>query len=191
MNETLNAGKYFLGDPFPVLHPKIYIGIWENVYNYANGKFTINDFDFAVHNTHYGDGIFYDTKKRKYKVDSGTIALIHCDLIEDLSLCKNNGYIFEFNKEINFIYDAGLFIIKSGKKYIQIDTRIMEEYNSDIEDSFLDDEKEHISNKIIDDSDDDFIMEENDLDSNGDDEDNNEESEIVAGNSKKLFKFFK
>jgi hypothetical protein len=201
MNETLMSGKYFLGDPLSVLHPRIHIGIWDNLYHCDNGLFTINDVHFAVHNTHYGDGIFNDTKNRKYKIESGTIALVHIDLIENIDLCKNNGYIFDFKNKVTFIYDAGIFIIKSGKKYIQIDTRVLEEYNSDIEDSFLDEDKEHVSNKIIDDSDDDFIMDENDdlfnAEDDADEDDGEDENEKEKkekdniGNLKKTIKFFK
>ena len=154
MNEILKPGKYFLGDPSYVLPSKIYNGIWKDVHNFEIGKIYINDTDFCVYYTHYGDGIYYDTRKRKYNVDCGVIGLVDISLIEDISLCNGIGYIFDFKEEIHFYYDNGIFIIKSGKKYIKIDTRIEEEYNSD--------EDENITSTLFNDSDDDYIDDEND-----------------------------
>jgi hypothetical protein len=157
MNEILNPGKYYLGDPTLVLHDKIIIGIWENLYNYADGKFNIYGVDCVFHKTHKGDDIFSDSKNRKYVVTSGVLSLINVDLIENINLSKNNGHIFEFNKKVNFIYDGGLFYIKSGKKIITIDTRNMDEYNSDYEEHIKDEEGEYISKSINHDSDNDDI----------------------------------
>lgn len=115
MNEILMPGKYYLGDPCNVLPNKIYIGIWGELYNYRNGKFNINTYDFAVHSTHCGDGIIKDTKNRKYIIESGVIGLINLNLIDNLNECIN-GYVFDFEKSVHFIYDAGIFYIKSDKK---------------------------------------------------------------------------
>ena len=154
MNETLKPSKYFLGDPTSVLPSKIINGIWGNEYNFSIGKIYINDTDFCVYNTHYGDGVYYDTRERKYHVDGGVIGLVDISLIEDIHLCNNIGYIYDFKEEINFYYDNGIFIIKSGKKYIKINTRIEEEYNSD--------EDENIDTTLFNDLDDDYIDDEND-----------------------------
>ena len=167
MNEFLRPGKYLLGDPFIILPSKILIGIWGDLYNFNNGKFIINDTDYIVHNTHNGDGIFYDTKNRSYDIKNGTIALININLIENISE-YNNYHIFEFNNKINFIYDAGIFYIKSGKKYIQINTRNLDEYNSDFEEHCENENGEYISNTIIDHSDDDKIF--SNLDNESDEE---------------------
>ena len=163
MNEQLNPGKYFLGDPAFVLSNKIYNGLWGNLYNFRNGKFIFDDYDFVVHNTHYGNGLFSDTKNRLYEIDSGFISLVHVDLIdkESINLCKK-GSIFTFNEKINFIYDAGFFHIKSGKKIITIDTRNLEEYESDYEEHYENEDGEYISKTINGDSDTDSIIDEND-----------------------------
>lgn len=160
MNQELTCGKYYLGDPSFVLPEKIYHGLWGNLYNYDNGKYILNDCEFAVHNTHKGDGIFSDTKNRQYLVDSGVLALISMDLIDDIKLCKN-GYIFNFDHKINFIYDAGTFYVKSGKKFITIDTRDMDIYDSDYEEHFKNDDDENIGKTINNDSDTDSIQDEN------------------------------
>ena len=160
MNETLLPGKYYLGDPSYVLPSKIMIGIWENMYNLENGKFKIYDYDFVVYNTHNGDGTFTDTKKREYIVNSGIVGLVNVNLIDDMSLC-NHGHIFNFNKIVNFIYDAGIFYIKSGKKYIQIDTRDIDEYDSEKEQHCENEDGEYISKTLLNDSDTDSIDNEN------------------------------
>ena len=163
MNEQLNPGKYFLGDPALVLSNKIYNGLWGNLYNFKNGKFIFDDHDFVAHNTHYGNGLFADTKNRLYEIDSGFISLVHVYLIdkESINLYKK-GSIFTFNEKINFIYDAGFFHIKSGKKIITIDTRNLEEYESDYEEHYENEDGEYISKTINGDSDTDSIIDEND-----------------------------
>jgi hypothetical protein len=133
----------------------------QNIYHCNNGKFNINGTDFVVHSTHYGDGIYKDTKNREYIVNGGVIGLVNIELIEDINLCNKNGYIYNFEYPVNFIYDAGLYIIKSKKKYIQIDTRNLEEYDSDKEDSFFNEDGEHIVKTIYNDSDNDSIYDEN------------------------------
>jgi len=170
MNEFLRPGKYYLGDPSHVLPSSIYNGIWGNLYYFKNGKYDIYDTDFVVHNTHYGDNIYKDTKNRSYTVNTGVISLVDIKLIENINEIKNNGHIFNFTNKINFIYDAGLFYIKSSKKYICIDTRNMEEYNSDFEDHCENEDGEYIQKTINNASDNDSIKDENDLFFNSDDD---------------------
>jgi hypothetical protein len=188
MNEILKPGQYFLGDPTLVLPTKIINGIWENVYQFTMGKLYINDTHFCVHNTHYGDGTYYDTRNRKYVVEGGVIALVDISLIEDINLCNNIGHIFDFKEKIQFYYDVGIFIIKSNKKYIKINTRIDEECNSDEDEECLNDKNENISNIFSNDSDDDFIEDEDNKYFDNDN-DNDEEEKII--NKKEIFKFFK
>jgi len=190
MNETLQPGKYYLGDPTYVLPNKILIGIWGNDYNYDNGKYTVNGHEFIVHNTHYGNGIYKDTRDRIYKVDCGVIGLVNMELIEDINKINGNGYIYEFKEKIKFYYDSGTFIVKSGKKYIKIDTQNNEEYDSeeDISEKCLNEEGEHISKVFCNDSDDEFIEDENE---NMFGENEEEEEENKNENSKKIIQFFK
>jgi len=192
MNETIAPGKYFLGDPSSVLPSKILIGIWENMYKCNNGKFEINDTHFVVHNTHNGDGIFKDTKDRTYIITSGTIGLINIKLIENINLCNKIGHIYDFKSPIHFIYDAGLFMIKSKKKYIQIDTRNLEEYDSEIEESLLNDDGEHITKTICNDSDNDSIEDENNnyFDDNCENIEDEKDNNFLFSQRNKI-KFFK
>jgi len=194
MNELLRPGKYYLGDPSHVLPPSIYNGIWGNLYDFKNGKYIIYDTDFVVHNTHYGDNIYTDTKNRSYTVNTGMIALIDIKLIENINEVKNNGHIFNFSNKVNFIYDAGLFYIKSSKKYICIDTRNKEEYNSDFEDHCENEEGIYIQETIVNVSDNDSIKDENDLFFNSDDEDedeNDENKKLLETHITEKINFFK
>jgi hypothetical protein len=189
MNEYLEPGNYYLGDPCNVLHEKIFIGIFGNEYNYQNGKFNINNTDFVVHNTHNGDGVYKDTRNRVYCIYSGLIGLINLSLIDDLDLSKKNGHIFEFKNRVNFIYDAGLFYIKSGKKYIHIDTINHNEYESELEDHCVNEEGDTISKTLLGDSDDDFI--EPSFNNEEEDNEDNEEDNIKNNVKNNVFKFFK
>jgi hypothetical protein len=187
MNETLSKGKYFLGDT-SLLPTKILIGIWGDIHNFRNGKYNVHNYEFVAHNTHGGDGIFQDTKNRSYNISSGFMGLININLIENIDECKNTGHIFNFDKNINFIYDAGLFYIKSGKKYIQIDTRNLEFYDSDNEEHCFDEENEPISKTICGAEDDDSIQDENDnlFDSDNECEENMKPN-LEINNEKRVF----
>ncbi len=194
MNEILKPGKYFLGDPTLVLPSKILNGIWENVYDFKMGKFNINDTHFCVQHTHYGDGVFKDTRDREYMVDGGVIGLVDIKLIEDINLCNGIGYIFDFEDKIHFYYDLGIFIIKSKKKYIKIDTFNDEEYNSDENEELLDQNNQNISKTFCNDSDDDFIDDENDnIFTNNNDSDEEEKDVQISNNNNNnnSFQFFK
>lgn len=174
MNETIKAGKYYLGDPVQALPEKYSIGIWGNEYGYSSGKINISGFDMVVHNTHNGDGIYKDTRDRTYKITSGTIGLIPIDLLP-YEINTLYGHIFEFNQNVSFIYDAGIIYIKSGKKYISIDTRNMDEYDSEYEVHYENENGEPITQTITGDSDDDMIDDcDNDNDYDTDKDDSNE-----------------
>lgn len=175
MNETVSKpGKYFIGDPSSVLFDKYYTGIWGDQYGYSCGKFNINGFDMIIHHTHYGDGVYNDTQNRQYYIDSGAIGLIPFELFKDNpDVVLKDGHIFEFIDSINFIYDAGIIYIKSGKKFISIDTRNLDEYDSDYEAHCENENGEPITKTIQGDSDDDLIKE-----CDAKSESDNEESDI-------------
>jgi hypothetical protein len=150
MNEEIQPGKYYLGDPSFVLSEEIYSRIWGHIYNYENGKFSIYGKDFAVHSTHYGDGIYYDNKKRTYGVDAGVIGLVSLDLIDDneeaLKKCDTFGTLLECLEPFYFIYDAGIFYIRCDEEVIEINTRSEEDYLSDCEEHCYNSDGEKIEN---------------------------------------------
>jgi hypothetical protein len=142
MQESLKEGKYYLGDPCFALSEYYHYDVWQDKYKCESGKIDLTDKEedfMIVHNTHYGDGIYHDSKKRRYNVETGTISLIPFEFIEDIELAKKNGKIFEFIDEALFIYDAGHFVIRSGHFVIKINTINEEMYNSDDEEHLLED----------------------------------------------------
>jgi len=187
MNETVKAGKYYLGDPVEALPEKYSIGIWGNEYGYRSGKINISGFDMVVHNTHNGDGIYKDTRERTYKVTSGTIGLVPIELLP-YEINNLHGHLYEFNEKVNFIYDAGVFYIKSGNKYISIDTRDMNEYDSDHEVHYENENGEPITKTIAGDSDDDMIDE---CDNGEYDTDNDDSNELFEPKPRHKNLFFK
>ena len=119
----------------------MYYDILGDKYNFESGKhdMTENKDFIALHNTHNGDGIYLDSKKRKFKVESGMIGIIPLKLIpeEKIENAKKNGKIFNFPNKVKFFYDAGIFYIKSGHFIIQINTINEDEYESEHEDHYL------------------------------------------------------
>ncbi len=143
MEETLIRGTYYLGDPSYVLDEELYYDILGEKHKFEPGKYDLkNDDTFMVlHNTHNGDGTFLDTKQRKYKVESGMIALVPKKIINDekLEIAKKNGKVFNFPNKVKFFYDAGIFYIKSGHFIIKINTINDDEYESEHEEHYLKD----------------------------------------------------
>lgn len=139
MEESILSGEYYLGDPSFVINEKLYYDVYGEEYNFDSGKFDLTkkeDF-IIVHSTHNGDGVFEDTKKRKYKVESGLIGLVPIKLINNLENAKKYGKIYNFPNKIKFIYDNGVFFIKSGNFIIEINTINEDEYISDDEECLL------------------------------------------------------
>ena len=143
MEETLVRGKYYLGDPSYVLDEDLYYEVLGDKHSFESGKYDLKNDDtyMVLHNTHNGDGTFYDTKKRKYKVESGMIGLVPNKLINEdkLDSAKKMGKIYNFPSKVKFFYDAGIFYIKSGHFIIQINTINEDEYESEHEDHYLKD----------------------------------------------------
>ncbi len=148
MNTILPPGKYYIGDPCFGLSEYDHHNLWGDEHEYKNGKYDLknNKKFFAVHNTHWGDGKFYDTKNRKYIIESGMLSIMHIDLVENIENSKKKGNFFHFLEKINFIYNAGRFYIKSGRFIIEINTINEEEYESDCEDHLYEDKNFNIRN---------------------------------------------
>jgi len=81
----LQKGTYYIGDLCYVMHPE-----WDEVCQllegdkYPNeGQFRLSDGrQFAMFNTAFGDGEYYDAKGRAYCVDSGSLG---CIKVENLT----------------------------------------------------------------------------------------------------------
>lgn len=155
MKQKLTRGTYYFGDPSYVLADDLYYDVLGEKYNFESGKHDLTNNEnyenyenfVVIHNTHNGDGIFKDTKQRKYKVESGIIGLVPKRLIpeEKMEEAKKYGHFFTFPSDIDFYYDAGIFYVKSANYYIKINTINEEEYDSENEEHYLvDNEKVEI-----------------------------------------------
>ena len=152
MEETLIRGTYYLGDPSYVLTEDLYYDVLGEKYKFESGKYDLTNNEIykdyvVIHNTHNGDGIFKDSKQRKYKVESGLLGLVPRRLITEgkMEQAKKFGHFFNFPSNIEFYYDAGIFYVKSANYYIKINTINEEEYDSENEDHYLvDNEKVEI-----------------------------------------------
>ena len=140
MQETNKPGEYYLGDPsFAITNEELYYDVYGEEYGFKSGKFdlTKKGDHLITHTTHNCDGIFCDTKKRKYKVESGMIGLVPVKLIENIDEAKKYGKIFDFLSFVTFTYNGGKFYVKSGNYIIEINTINEDEYDSDEEEHFL------------------------------------------------------
>ena len=119
MEETLVRGKYYLGDPSYVLDEDLYYEVLGDKHSFESGKYDLKNDDtyMVLHNTHNGDGTFYDTKKRKYKVLNCSIYFLtrhflHYQNLFLLFRYKDNYLnIFHLNIRLNkLIYKYNSFI---------------------------------------------------------------------------------
>jgi hypothetical protein len=101
------AGEYYVGDLCYVLHDE-----WDEVcsilfdgrndHGCNEGEFNLKDGRrFAMYNTAWGDGGYYDEQRREYSVDAGSIG---CILLKDINL-KNESNFTHGGQVINFPFD--------------------------------------------------------------------------------------
>lgn len=85
----MKAGTYYVGDLCYVMHESwdevcslLFAGRDDNGCN--QGEFELKDGTrFAIYNTMYGDGAYYDQDGKYYPVDSGSIGCIMLDDIDE------------------------------------------------------------------------------------------------------------
>ena len=145
-NDTVKSNVgFFIGDPCYVLSDDKY-DIWGNKYNYNDGFIEINDYNFIVHGTAYGDGEYFDEQGYSYGVDSGTIAVIPLELIkQDIEGIAEGE--FEYGRvilgnEASLDYKDGKFyVVIDNNEEVIIDTDPKEIYD-DSEDEYNDEDEE-------------------------------------------------
>lgn len=104
-------GKIYIGDPCYAMKGEHY-SYWGEEYNYSDGIHTIDDFNFAVHGTEFGDGAYFGSDGKMYAVDSGTIAIIPLELTN--GEFGNLGSLVDAD-EATLLYQNGDFIIETVK----------------------------------------------------------------------------
>jgi hypothetical protein len=128
----MQSGNYYVGDLCYVMHD-----VWDEVceliidgHSCLQGEFELKDGrKFALLNTMYGDGVYFDQQGRKYPVDAGLIGVIK---MEDIRDTADNKWV-EGGNEITFTRDFEVYR-ENGVLYfgmIEIDTN--GDYNYDDE----------------------------------------------------------
>jgi hypothetical protein len=114
----MTAGKYYIGDLCYVMDETEWDEFCGLTIDYEKhtcneGEFTFKDGRrFAVYNTKFGDGLYFDQFDREYSVDAGSIG---CFKVEDIRADKYDdietlGNIVEFGSEfVTGAHDGTLF----------------------------------------------------------------------------------
>ena len=121
--KIISKKGFAIVDPCYALSDDVYYNFWGKKKNFADGIFEVNGFSFAVGSTAYGDGVYYDTNCHKYFVDSGVIALVPLELVQDKSGLRNWN-VFKMSGEAEFYCEDGIFDIFLPNGYsVHINTR--------------------------------------------------------------------
>jgi len=113
----MKAGKYYVGDLCYVFDDEEWKEVCDLIidgHSCLQGEFNLPDGRrFAIFNTAYGDGEYYDQDKTSYYVDAGAIG---CVLVEDIKANKYSdltklGRIVTFDDNFEVSEDCGLITI--------------------------------------------------------------------------------
>ena len=110
INATINSTKgFYVGDVCYVLNDYLY-RFWGKL-GFPSGVVTDpeSNLQFAVSNTLYGDGDYYDQEGNVYYVDAGVIGVVPCELVKPEY--TNGGHIFEGAGQAIFESKNGVFQI--------------------------------------------------------------------------------
>lgn|SRR5574338_152523 len=138
----LPAGKYYVGDLCYVMRPE-----WNEVCDIVidgskctEGEFSLKDGrKFAMYNTKWGDGIYYDDYNNKYPVDTGSIGCIRIEDISEKELENiKSGCIHIFENDIESYSKDGIIhfnhIVINTKSEDSDDYYDDHDYENDFED---------------------------------------------------------
>lgn len=139
----MKAGKYYVGDLCYVFDDEDWDAVCKVIidgHSCLEGEFNLPDGRrFAIFNTAWGDGEYYDQDGHSYPVDAGSIG---CVLVDNISSDRygdlsNVGRVVDFEKDFN-VYEEN-YIIHVG--HLEIDTDpIFDEDNEEDEDVFMSDD---------------------------------------------------
>jgi hypothetical protein len=136
---TMPAGLYYIGDLCYVMHDE-----WSEVCSLLiagrddgscnEGEFVLADGRrFAIYNTAYGDGKYYDTDGNSYSVDSGSIG---CIRIEDIRLTDQNN--ISLGNALTFLHPFNTYggcILTFGDVRIDTDPSYEDDYDDDVDEA--------------------------------------------------------
>ena len=115
---------FIIGDPCYLLSDEVYDKVWGGEYGYSDGQIQVGDYSFLVHGTAHGDGVYDTSTGATCGVDSGTIAVVPLELVnqeyDDSSVCIN----WEDKPgDVELDYDNGTFIFTlNDEEFIEVYT---------------------------------------------------------------------
>ena len=128
VGEIKSSKGIYVGDPCYVVYDDVYDDIWGDKYDYGNGVIKSPKGDFVVHGTYFGDGCY--GFGYRFPVDSGTIAIVPGELIDENKVAQYDGgidslgHFFNTSNWAAMSYREGTFKIDlNNKDSFLIDTK--------------------------------------------------------------------
>ena len=134
----MNAGTYYVGDLCYVMNDEHWDLVCGNFNCSFEGEYEIvvgdNTIQYAMFQTKYGDGSYFDQKGNEYFVDSGSIG---CIPIENITKREDGSYIelgsvFNFDEDFDVSQNGGVLIFG----LIHIDTNSEQDDEDDEYETF-------------------------------------------------------
>ena len=91
VGEVKSSKGIYVGDPCYVVYDDVYDEVWGDKYGYDDGVIKSSKGTFVVHGTCYGDGCYGFSYR--FPVDSGSIAIVPGELIDEKKVAAYNGGI--------------------------------------------------------------------------------------------------
>lgn len=122
---VLDKGTYYIGDICYALRDDVYHNGWGVQFEYANGLYELEEKQFAVLSTAYGDGCYGASGVDcMFPVDAGNIGMVDIGLVDKFEIGDNIpfGIVRTFDSDIEFSYDNGVISVVSGDFEMRIAT---------------------------------------------------------------------
>ncbi len=131
---VLKKGTYYIGDICYALRDDVYHNGWGVQFEYANGLYELEEKQFAVLSTAYGDGCYGASGVDcMFPVDAGNIGMVDIGLVDKFEIGDNIpfGIVRTFDSDIEFTYDNGVISVVSGDFGMRIDTAGDDDWDDD------------------------------------------------------------
>lgn len=131
---VLNKGTYYIGDICYALRDDVYGIGWGVQFEYADGLYELEEKQFAVLSTAYGDGCYGASGVDcMFPVDAGNIGMVDIGLVDKFESSDKIpfGIVRTFDSDIEFSYDNGVVSVVSGDFEMRIDTAGDDDWDDD------------------------------------------------------------
>lgn len=88
--------RIYIGDPFFALNG-LAISAWKENFNFENGIFNFNGFNFAICNSEFEKGFFKDSDDNIYHIENHRLALIPMELVDQEKNYEDYGIVINTN----------------------------------------------------------------------------------------------